>query len=63
MHIKVHTHTHIYIMMKSEPKKKKNGGSNLDTGNKMINTLYWSVENSIPKNNDRCREDDCSIVV
>jgi hypothetical protein len=50
-------------MMKSEPKKKKNGGSNLDTGNKMINTLYWSVENSIPKNNDRCREDDCSIVV
>ena len=34
---------------------------NLDTGNK-INTLYWSVENSIPKNNDRSREGDCSIV-
>ena len=34
---------------------------NLDTKNK-INTLYWLVENSIPKNNDRSREGDCSIV-
>ena len=33
---------------------------NLDNGNK-INTLYWSVKNSIPKNNDRSREGDCSI--
>ena len=32
-----------------------------DTGNK-INTLYWSVENSIPKKNDRSLEGDCSIV-
>jgi hypothetical protein len=34
---------------------------NLETGNK-INTLYWSVENSIPKNSDRSREGVCSIV-
>ena len=34
---------------------------NLDTGNN-INTLYWSVENSIPKNNNRNLEGDCSIV-
>jgi hypothetical protein len=34
---------------------------NLDTGNN-INTLYWSVENSIPKNNERSREGDCSIL-